>query len=353
MNRSQTDQGKKTLRVGVAGLGKMGLLHAAIFNGLPGSQVVAAADSTATLRNAIGEINPDLQMFSDSIEMLNKASLDAVVIATPVADHIPTALECVKKKIPFLMEKPLATSASQAADLVAALQKNPVSHMIGYMTRFIDTFIKGREVLKSNALGGLQRVTASIYVSQLFTKGKGWRYDKKISGGGVILSQGSHLLDLLTWYFGPVKKVNASMTSVYSPEIEDFGHLILDFQSGLQCTLDTSWSVRFKRTVETTIDILGDNGSLIISDDTVKLFLDEPQGGFPAGWSTWSAADLYRGVQIDIGGPQYTREDIAFLEGIGGGGPMQPDILQALHVQRIVDGAYASSQNGGNGVVIQ
>lgn len=340
------------LRVGVAGLGKMGLLHASVLNSLEGSRVVAAADPSPLMGNAIGEINQSIKTFQSVEEMLEKVPMDALVIATPVATHVPIALDCVRRKIPFLMEKPLATSADQASDLVAALEKSPTPHMIGFMTRFIDTFVKGKEILASGALGNLQRVASSIYVSQLFTKGKGWRYDRKVSGGGVLSAQGSHLLDLLTWYFGPVKRVNAEVLPVYSAEIEDFAHLMFEFKSGVKGHMDNSWSVRHKRTVETTIDVLGDNGSLVVSDDTVKLFLDKPAGGYQAGWTSFSAVDLYRGVEVDIGGPQYTREDKVFIDAIRSGKSPQPDIYQALHVQKIVDAAYRSSDRGGAPEVI-
>jgi predicted dehydrogenase len=205
----------------------------------------------------------------------------------------------------------------------------------------------GRELIASGCLGGLQRVGATIYVSQLFARGRGWRYDRKVSGGGVLLGQGSHLLDLLTWYFGPVRRVNAEMLAVYSEEIEDFAHLLLEFRSGLRAWVDCSWSVRFRRTVETVIDVLGDNGSLVVTDDSVRLFLDRPAGRMQAGWAVWNAVDLYQGVEVDVGGPHYTREDQAFLEALSMGTAPQPDIHQAFHVQQIVDAAYASSLRDG------
>lgn len=340
-------QAASTLRVGVVGLGKMGLLHAAICNSLTGSQVVAVADPAALPRESLGEMNPGIQGFADATEMLDRVTLDAVMITTPVAQHIPIALACAQRRLPFFIEKPLATSATQALPLVTALQEQPLPHMIGYMTRHVDTFAKGQTLLASGCLGRLQRVTATIYVSQLFTRGRGWRYERQVAGGGVLLSQGSHLLDLLTWYFGPVARVNADILSVYSAEVEDFAHLLLTFDSGLRGWVDCSWSVRFRRTIETTIDILGDNGSLMVTDDTVRLFLDTAADGLAAGLTLWRAPDLYRGVEVDIAGPQYTREDQAFLDALRTGHMPQPDIGQALHVQQIVDAAYASAAQHG------
>ncbi|MBI3953791.1 MAG: Gfo/Idh/MocA family oxidoreductase [Chloroflexi bacterium] len=335
------------LQVGVVGLGKMGLLHAAIFNSLPGSRVVAAAEPARLPREALSMFNPAIRMFPSLEEMLDGAALHAVVIATPVADHVPSAQLCVERGVPFLMEKPLATSAAQADGLIEALAARKLPHMVGFMTRFVDSFAKGKEIIDSNCLGRLQRVTGTIQVSQLFRRGRGWRYDRVVAGGGVLLSQGSHLLDLLTWYCGPVARVNGEALAVYSPDIEDFAHVMLEFRSGLRGWLDSSWSVRFKRTVETTLDVLGDNGALVVTDDSVRLFLDQAAGGWPEGRTALRATDLYRGVPVDVGGPQYTREDQVFLRALRNHTPAEPAVQQALHVQRIVDAAYASSRERG------
>lgn len=335
------------IRVGVAGLGKMGLLHAAIFNGLPESRVVAVAESTLLPRETLTKFNPSILMFPDVNAMLGACELDIVIIATPVADHVPSALACAQRHIPFFIEKPLAASAAQAAPLVQAAQESQVPNMVGFMMRFVDSFEKGKDIIASGCLGHLHRAAGTVYVSQLFTQGRGWRYDRKVAGGGVLLSQGSHLIDLLTWYFGPVKRVNAEVLSVYSPEIEDFAHVILEFQSGLHAWVDSSWSVRFRRTLETTIDILGENGSLVINDDTVRLYLDVPAMGWPAGHTVLRASDLYRGVPIDVGGPQYTREDQAFLRAIVSQSMPEPSVPQAFHVQQVIDSAYRSASEAG------
>ncbi len=338
---------EKKLRIGVVGLGKMGLLHGAIFNSLPYSRVVAVAEPVATLRSTLALHNPSLQTFESAAEMLEKAPLDAVAITTPVAFHVDDCLACLDRRLPFFVEKPLAASVAQASKLVAALGRSPLPHMVGFMTRFVDSFAKAKEIIACDCLGRLQRVTGTIYVSQVFARGKGWRYDPKISGGGVLLSQGAHLLDLLTWYFGPVARVNAEVFSAYSAEIEDFAHVMLQFGSGLAGWVDCSWSVRGKRTVETTIEVLGSNGFLTVTDDSLRLLLDEAMGGWPAGRTSLQATDLWRSVPVDIAQPQYTREDAAFVECLSHGVQPQPDATQGLHVQRIIEAAYGSAAGEG------
>lgn len=335
------------LAVGVVGLGKMGLLHSALVNSLPGSRLAAVAEPSRAVREALVSYNPAVRAFPDIAAMLDATPLDAVVVATPVDDHVDSALICAERRLPFLVEKPLATSAEQARPLLATLAAAPVPTMVGFMTRFVDSFARARQALAAEALGRLQRVTATIYVSQLFGRGRGWRYERKRSGGGVLINQGSHVIDLLTWYLGPVTRVNARTQAVWSKQVEDFAHLVLEFRSGLVGWLDCSWSVRGRRTVETTVEVLGERGALTVTDDSLRLELDEPAGGWPAGRTVESAAELFRPVPIDVGGPHYTREDMGFVAAVAGGRPAAPDVAQGFHVQAVVDAAYRSAAAGG------
>lgn len=338
------------LHIGVAGLGEMGLLHAAIFNALPGSQVVAVAEPARQVREMFGTVNSSIRTYADSEAMLAAEALDGLVIAAPVAQRLSIALSCVDRRVPFFVEEPLAAGVEPAAPLVRALVRAPTPHMAAFVTRYVDAFEKGQAILASGCLGQLHRVTGSSYVSQRLKRGRGGRGGRdepQNAGGGVLLSCGSHLLDLLTWYVGPVARLSADVLSAVSSDGEDFAHVMLEFRSGLRGWMDSAWSLRFHPTLETTIEVLGDNGSLSVSDDTLRLFLDEPAGDYPAGWTVLSAADLYRPVPVDVGGPHFTRADQAFLEVLRKGRAPEPDVIQALHVQRIVAAAYRSAGQGG------
>jgi len=105
--------------------------------------------------------------------------------------------------------------------------------MVGYMMRYAETYLKAKSILTSGVLGKVITFGATIYVSQLFRTGKGWRYDKSQSGGGVVIGQATHLIDLLQWFFGPVQSVSARTRGWYSKDVEDFAHAILNFADGL------------------------------------------------------------------------------------------------------------------------
>ena len=331
------------LKIGIIGLGRMGLMHAALFNSLNESKVVAVADPSYFPSKPLGIFNPSIKVFHDAREMLDKCELDGVLIASSVSSHVPLSLLCAERNIHFLLEKPLSITANEALPLLKKLEEHPVTNMMGYVYRFLDSFVKGKEILETYCLGNIQRVSANIYISQLFQKGKGWRYDPKQSGGGVLINLGSHVIDLLTWYFGSVRSVVGKVKSVYSPGIDDFAHLIMEHKSGDTSVLDCSWSVRFKRKIDVKIDILGDYGTLVVSEDSVLLYLDKQTKEYKRGNTFFNANDLFRPVPIDIGTPKFTFQNQHFLDSIINKTNAVPDILQGYHVQQIVDAGYKSS----------
>ena len=199
----------------------------------------------------------------------------------------------------------------------------------------------------SGALGNLQLLRSTMYATQLFQTGKGWRYDRSISGGGVLATQNTHVVDLLLWMFGEIDEVSAHTRSLYSKSVEDYVHAHLGFASGLTGYLDASWSVRHYRSPTINIHVQGENGTLEVTDDSVSLYLDAAEGGFGPGWSSWSMPDLYRGVSFDIGGPHYTQQAEDFLTAVRTGAGVSSDVRSAYRTQCVVDAIYLSAAEHG------
>jgi predicted dehydrogenase len=310
------------------------------------------ADSNGTLLKALKARMAGVRVFDDHKALLRDGGIDAAVIATPTGAHVEVALDCVGQGIPVFIEKPLALSGRQAQPLLEALARRPVANMVGYMGRYIETFAKAKAIVTSGALGRRQMLRSSMYVALLFRAGKGWRYDKGVSGGGVLITQNSHLVDKLLWLFGDVRSVSAHTGALYSPTVEDHAHLVFAFASGLTGFMDASWSARHFRTPAIAIHVQGEAGTLDVDDDSVRLFLDAPAGGWDAGWSEWRKPDLYEGVSFDSGGPQYTLQAEAFLAAVRGGPNPESDVRSAWRAQCVIDAAYLSAERGGAPVAI-
>jgi predicted dehydrogenase len=335
------------LRTAVIGMGKLGLLHAATFNILPGCRLIAVADKNKTILQGLKENTDGVQAYTEHERLLKETEPDLVAIATPTGLHVPIALDCIARGIPVFIEKPLSLTAAQAKPLLEAVRQKPVVNMVGYMTRFLPTFRKGKEIVASGVLGKPQMLRSSMYIGQLFRSGKGWRYDRAQSGGGVLMTQNSHLLDLLLWYFGPVEWISAQNTFLYSKEVEDSAHVFMHFNSGLRGFFDSSWSARHYRTPTMSIHVQGENGTLDVGDDDVRLFLDEASASYAKGFSTWQKPDLLQGTAFDIGGANYSDQAMQFVGAIRKTATVESDIQSAYAVQCVIDAAYTSAEQRG------
>ena len=335
------------MKLAVIGVGKMGMLHAGIMNGLEGVELCAISDTTKFLLNSVKSLKKELSVYDDYKKMLDKESPDAVVIATPVFLHVPMAMECTRRNIPFFMEKPLCPNGSDANKLIQEVTQKNLITMVGYMMRYVDTFMKAKNIIDSGVLGKLITFHSNIYVAQLFKTGKGWRYSKKESGGGVVIGQATHLIDLLHWFFGAMEMVSAHTKNFYSKEVEDFAHAHFEFKNGLMGWMDSSWSIRHHRLMQINIELHAENGNLFVSNDFVKLFLDQAVNGYEAGWTNLYNPDLFQGVEIDLGGPQYSRQDISFINAVRYGKKVESDLKNAYEIQKIVDAIYASASKHG------
>lgn len=340
---------EEIMRVAVVGIGKMGMLHAGIMNGLKDVELCAISDNSKFLLGFAKSIK-GIPGYDDYRKMLDKENPDAAVLATPIFLHVPMAQDCVNRDIPFFLEKPLSLRGSDADELVKQIDDKNLTTMVGYMMRYVETFAKAKEILDSGVLGKLITFNATIYVSQLFKTGKGWRYSKAESGGGVIMAQATHLIDLLKWFFGKVSLVSAHTKNWYSQEVEDFAHVYFEYANGLSGWFDSSWSMRHHRLLEVTINLNAENGNLTVSDDEVRFFLDKPAGDYPAGWTQFRIPELFKGVEIDLGSPQYTKQDVDFINAVREKRRIGTDVKNAHEVQLLVDAIYDSAEKGGQPV---
>lgn len=335
------------LRGAVVGFGKLGLLHAGLINGLPGSTLSAVVESSGLVQRIVGKQFANIEVFSNVDELVSRDKPDFAVIATPTGSHIPIAETLIRANIPVLIEKPLALNSKEAIPLTIALAENWVPNMVGYMGRYIDTFSKAAQLIHQEVLGSVRMIRSSMYIEQLLKPGEGWRYDPNLSGGGVLITQNSHLIDKLRWMFGEVIEVSGNTNKLVSQDVEDHVHSYFKFHSGAVGFMDASWSARHFRTPTISIHVQGDCGTLDVNDDEVRLYLDSPTLDYSGGWTNWHKPDLYRPVPLDIGGAQYTLQMLEFLNAVTNRIDVQSNVVSGLRTQKIIDAIYESSRNGG------
>lgn len=330
------------MNIGVIGMGKMGLLHMGILNSLDGIRVSAVSDTEKLVTNFLRTID-GLAIYTDYKKMIEDSTLDAVYITTPVASHVPIASFCAERKIPFFVEKPLGKNAKECVNLCNTIKENKIISMVGFCLRYVETFTKVKELLTKESLGAITSIKSSAYRSQLLAKSSGWRFKKDVSGGGVLIDIGIHLIDLLLWYFGNIASVDGTIKSQHLQEVEDTVTSTIKFENGLQCSFDASWNVPNYRLQETTIEIVGTLGTLKVNEDFVNIHYNE--SGHEKPNETFYRQSLYKSVPVDIAGPEYTREDLDFIECVRTGKLPMLNVLDSSRTQSVVDSIYESSKN--------
>jgi predicted dehydrogenase len=324
------------VKVSVVGLGKMGLLHAGIVNSLPGAAVTSVCEKDLFLSTAAKAALPkNIVVYRDLSKMISEEQSDAVFVTTPIDTHVSIVEDLLKldANLNLFVEKPLASSHEQARIACEATQGSRGVHMVGFQKRFSPVFQKAQELLKDTVQAPIF-FRAYCLSSDVLREGSAWRSKK--GSGGVLLDAAPHLLDILIWFFGEPTSVMAVKKQVYSHEVEDYVHAVLSFESGLRGHVDACWSVSNYRLPEFLLEIHGRNGVLIVTDDFVK-FSPGKQTGGNGGSQMYYRQSFRTPVPFLLTDPEYTLEDVAFLDSIRTRTTPETNFVQAAKVNALID----------------
>jgi NADH dehydrogenase len=340
----ETPRPLKTVRVAVVGLGKMGVAHTAVLSMIPDCEVVGIADHHAPLGKTVRGMGYRAPFFTSAEKMLAATRPDAVMVCTQQDAHLSIAKAALEAGAAVFVEKPLAHTLADAEALAALSARTGLPVSCGYTLAYLPVFVRARDAIAS--IGTLRQGRSSMYLSQVFGPRQGWMYDPARSGGGVVANISSHLLFLLEWYLGTPVEVRATWMKYYGA-VEDELHGMMTLASGAEIGFDSSWSVPGYPLSAVVIELDGDNGKLLISNDAFELDLHEARDGWPAGHTRLRHAELPQPARFDVNGDGYYLEDAAFLAWATGGPPPPTTVDAALRVQRAMDALYRSAAAGG------
>ncbi len=327
----------------VIGLGKMGILHTALVNMIPLVELTALSDIDKQLSKYVQQSGLKAAFYSDVGQMLQDVKLDAALICTPAFTNLSLAALCLAHNLDVFVEKPLAHTFAAAQRMVElAAEKNAVN-ATGYVFAHIGLFKKAKELLDEKVIGDVFRFRSCIYISEVFAKKKGWYYDKSRSGGGAVINIASHLIYLLYWYFGSVANVFAQTLHCYS-DVEDAASVYLEFSNGIKGTLDVSWSLPGYRLSYLELVVEGNNGTLELTNDYVRLYLHKAQKNIGKEWTTIHKIDLPQTSQFELGGEGYYEEDVDFVQCCLERKSPAVTWRDGLEVQRIIEAIYLSAE---------
>jgi predicted dehydrogenase len=332
----------KKIRTAVIGLGKLGILHMSVVNMIPDAELCAIADVNKSLAKYVEQAGIKAPFYSDTDRMLAEVKPDAAVICTPAFANLSVVEQCLVRDMDLFVEKPLAHTLEAAKRMIGLVAGRNVVHATGYLFAHMGIYKRAKAILSSGALGRLYRVRSGVYTSEVFAKKKGWLYDPEKAGGGAVINIASHLLYVLYWFFGTARTVTAQTRHIYS-DVEDAGSALLEFDDGLQGVMDVSWSVPGYRLPYTEIHVEGDNGTMELTNDYLKLYLYKATKEFPKEWTTIHKIDLPSTSRFEIGAEGLYEEDQDFIRQAHGRGKPAVSWNDGFEVQRMVEAIYRSA----------
>ena len=235
------------VNVGIIGIGNMGTSH--LKNICAGKvknmRVAAACDILEERRNFVKENYPEIHIYEDFEDMYKSGDIDTVLIAVPHYDHPRMAIKGFEYGLNVLTEKPAGVYTKQVLEMNEAAKKSGKVFGIMYNQRTNPVYSKITELIEKGELGAIKRVSWIItdwYRPQAYHDSCTWRSTWKTEGGGALINQNPHQLDLWQWMFGMPSKImsHVSFGKYYDIEVEDDVTAFLQYDNGLTGTYITS-----------------------------------------------------------------------------------------------------------------
>ncbi|WP_087975088.1 Gfo/Idh/MocA family protein [Oceanobacillus rekensis] len=344
----------KKVRLGIIGLGAQGGAYAGfILEGrVKNMEIGAICDNDPEKKAVAEEKYPNVPFYDNYIEMIESGDVDAIVTTVPHYLHPEMGIEALKRDIHVLGEKPAGVYTKQVKELNEFAQSKPeLTFAIMFNQRTNELYQKVKEIVDNGDIGNIRRtnwIITTWWRPQGYYDQSAWRATWEGEGGGVLVNQAPHQLDLLQWIAGMPEKVYSNVKYGYQRDIavEDEVTTILDYGNGatgvfVTCTHDAIGTDRF--------EILGDNGKIVVDDSkkvTIKR-LRKPESEMSKTMSMMEVAKLVMGGNAD---ELYETEVLEF-ESVWGG---QHTAVLENFAANILDGEplIAPGSDGINGVAL-
>lgn len=250
------------VNLGIIGIGSVGKTHLENSLYLKNTELIGVADVSKNALLYAKKLGVK-QTYSNYKDLLKNKKINAVIIATPTYLHYDCVKEAAEKRMDIFIEKPLARNYDEGKLILSCARAAGVKLMVGYPLVFSENFKKLRNNVKRGRYGTIVMASANNLWSGPFRLKKSksgplpvpeWWFDKKLTGGGALLDLGSHMINLLRWFFGDVTNVKSYLGYRFNLDFEDHALCILKFKEGIEATVKVGW---FSREPEISIDLHG------------------------------------------------------------------------------------------------
>ena len=265
----------KKVRIGIIGIGNIGSAHASnIYGGkAEGLVLCALCDNSKERANELRTQYPDIPIYENADELIESADVDAVIISTPHYAHPELAIKAFRRGLHVLSEKPIAVYCKAAEEMIEAAKESGKVFAVMFNQRTNKLFGEAKRIISAGRLGELRRsvwIVTNWYRKQGYYDSGDWRATWSGEGGGVLMNQAPHNLDLWQWLCGMPTKIYAEcdVAKYHDIEVEDDATIFARYKNGATGVFITSTG-DYPGT--NRLEITGSRGKLIIEQGKLTL----------------------------------------------------------------------------------
>ena len=286
------------LKTCIVGSGAISKTHAEALKNVADTKIVAFCDEK-TERALIRRSEYGGNAYSDLTEMLDKEKPDVLHICTPHYLHVPMAIEALRRGINVMMEKPVAISHGQFSELTAAKQRSSARLGICFQNRYNGSVVEARRLLEGGSFGkilGARGIVTWCRGGAYYTE-SGWRGQLAKEGGGVLINQSIHTLDLMTYLLGKPERVTATSANFHLKGVideEDTVNAFLEYSDKTAVFFATTANCKDAPII---LDIFCENGTLRLEGNSLKITHPDNTSEFkdyatrlPSGKACWGTS---------------------------------------------------------------
>lgn len=255
----------RKLKFGMVGAGRIAQTYAQSFAGVQHAELVAVADVRIEAAEAMAS-GLGCRAFGSHQEMAEDVDLDAVIVCTPPATHAAVGGFFLERKVHVLCEKPLSIDSASARGMLATARENGVTLTMASKFRYVDDVVRAHSVVASGLIGDVIHFE-NTFAAHVDMTGR-WNANPAMSGGGVLIDNGTHSVDIMRYFLGPIAEVYVvDGKRIQGLPVDETVHMVVRTTTGVTGSVDLSWTINKEASY---IAIYGSRGTILLGWNEAK-----------------------------------------------------------------------------------